>query len=183
MTRSKFRDYRLHLEFKVPNSPDLSDKHAATAVFIIRDVTKHRGSRFVRIRKRNQYLWCNLRSSKSQCQCLSTTRRVATYDVEFIAARWDEAGKKTTNAKLTVRLNGVLIHSGTEVPGPTTAAPSLNRLSPDLSICKITVIQSFIEISGLFRSMRTSFQSVPAFSVMSRLASMVGLRFAERIRL
>lgn len=45
-----------------------------------------------------------------------------TYDVDFTAAKWDSDGNKISNATVTVRHNGVLIHQNTEVPGPTTAS-------------------------------------------------------------
>ncbi len=46
-----------------------------------------------------------------------------TYDADFTAARFDENGEKTDNARLTVRLNGVVIHNDVEVPRTTRAAP------------------------------------------------------------
>jgi hypothetical protein len=46
-----------------------------------------------------------------------------TYDVEFTAAKYDSAGQKTANARMTVKHNGVLIHDNVEVPKATTAAP------------------------------------------------------------
>ena len=46
-----------------------------------------------------------------------------TYDVDFTAARYDDQGKKLQNAKLTVRLNGVLVHREVDLPKTTTAAP------------------------------------------------------------
>ncbi|MEL6110477.1 MAG: family 16 glycoside hydrolase, partial [Planctomycetota bacterium] len=46
-----------------------------------------------------------------------------TYDVDFTAARWDEAGKKTANAKITVKLNGFVVHRDVDLPRTTTAAP------------------------------------------------------------
>jgi hypothetical protein len=41
-----------------------------------------------------------------------------TYDVDFKNAR-SKNGKKTANAILTARLNGILIHNGYEIPGKT----------------------------------------------------------------
>ena len=46
-----------------------------------------------------------------------------TYDVDFIAARYDDDGKKVQNGRLTVRLNGVVVHQDVELPKSTTAAP------------------------------------------------------------
>lgn len=46
-----------------------------------------------------------------------------TYDIDFTAARFDESGKKTANARMTVRHNGVVIHDDIEVDHKTTAAP------------------------------------------------------------
>ena len=46
-----------------------------------------------------------------------------TYDVDFTAAKYDAAGKKTANARMTVRHNGVVVHKDAEVPKSTTAAP------------------------------------------------------------
>lgn len=45
-----------------------------------------------------------------------------TYDIDFAAPRFDAAGKKTANARMTVRLNGVVVQDDVEVPGPTRAA-------------------------------------------------------------
>ncbi len=46
-----------------------------------------------------------------------------TYDVDFTPAKFDESGKKTANARMTVRHNGVVIQDDVEVPKATTAAP------------------------------------------------------------
>ncbi len=46
-----------------------------------------------------------------------------TYDVDFTAARFDADGKKIANAKITVKLNGIVVHRDVELPRTTTAAP------------------------------------------------------------
>ena len=46
-----------------------------------------------------------------------------TYDVDFTPARFDADGRKTANARMTVRHNGVLIHNNIEIDHSTTASP------------------------------------------------------------
>ncbi|MCH7686848.1 MAG: DUF1080 domain-containing protein [Planctomycetes bacterium] len=46
-----------------------------------------------------------------------------TYDIDYTAAKFDENGKKTANARITVRHNGVVIHDDVELPRSTRGAP------------------------------------------------------------
>jgi hypothetical protein len=45
-----------------------------------------------------------------------------TYDIVFRAPRFDADGKKTSHARITAYLNGVLIHDNAEISGPTGGA-------------------------------------------------------------
>jgi hypothetical protein len=49
-----------------------------------------------------------------------------TYDIDYTAARYDADGKLTSNPRITVRHNGVVVHNNVELPGErsTTAAPT-----------------------------------------------------------
>ncbi len=46
-----------------------------------------------------------------------------TYDVDYTAAKYDAAGKKTAHARITVKHNGVLIHDNVELPKATRGNP------------------------------------------------------------
>jgi len=46
-----------------------------------------------------------------------------TYDIEYHAAKFDSTGKKTDDAWMTVKHNGVTIHDKVKLPHATTAAP------------------------------------------------------------
>jgi hypothetical protein len=45
-----------------------------------------------------------------------------TYDIDFTAAKFDDQGNKTANARVSVKHNGVLIHENQEIPAPTGGA-------------------------------------------------------------
>jgi hypothetical protein len=53
-----------------------------------------------------------------------------TYDIDFTAAKFDAEGKKTSNAKLTVKLNDVVIHENLELPGVTGGAQLKESAEP-----------------------------------------------------
>ncbi len=46
-----------------------------------------------------------------------------TYDIEYHAAKFDDAGKKQKNAWMTVKHNGVVVHDKLDLPRGTRAAP------------------------------------------------------------
>ena len=51
-----------------------------------------------------------------------------TYDIDFVSARFDESGNKTSNARVTVKHNGVVIHDDLELPKHT---PGRNKEGPE----------------------------------------------------
>jgi hypothetical protein len=55
-----------------------------------------------------------------------------TYDIDFTAAKYDDAGKKTANARMTVKHNGVVIHDNVDLkdgnPGADKEGPAANGL-------------------------------------------------------
>ncbi len=53
-----------------------------------------------------------------------------TYDIEFQASTFDDAGKKTADGLMTVRHNGVVIHDKVKLTHATTAAPVPEGAAP-----------------------------------------------------
>ncbi len=56
--------------------------------------------------------------------------RWQTYDVDFTAAKFDAEGKKTANAKITVKHNGFPIHENLELPATTGGARTSDEKGP-----------------------------------------------------
>ena len=53
-----------------------------------------------------------------------------TYDIDFTAAKFDPEGKKISNARITAKLNGVVIHENQELPGTTGGAQLKETAEP-----------------------------------------------------
>jgi len=122
-TKATFRDYRLHLEFRTPFVPEaMGQGRGNSGVY-------HQGRYETQVLDsfgfENEGNTCGAiyGVSAAEFNACFPPMTWQTYDVEFVAPRWDDAGKKVSEAKLTVWLNGYPIHRDRSVPGSTTAAP------------------------------------------------------------
>ena len=119
-SKETFGDHRLHIEFRTPFQPD--------------DSGQGRGNSGVYIQGRYELQVLDsfgLAGENNECGGIYQIAKPAvnmcypplswqTYDIDFKAATYDASGKKTGNAKLSVRHNGVNIHDGLEL---TTGTP------------------------------------------------------------
>ncbi len=113
-TKESYDDFQMHVEFSVPADQGNS------GVYI---------QRRYEVQILNSY---NMNDDPSNCGSLYRLRRPdinvslpphewQSYDITFTAPRWDEAGAKTENARITVVHNGVIIHDDVEVSRKTGA--------------------------------------------------------------
>jgi hypothetical protein len=123
MTKEKYQDFRLHVEFNIPQPPEGAKDQA-------------RGNSGVYIQRRYevQILDSFGEDPPRANGCASLYKQKApdknagkkpgewqTYDITFRAARFDAAGKKTENARITVVWNGVKVHDDAELKDKTGA--------------------------------------------------------------
>ena len=122
-TKQAFGDFRMHAEFRVPKLPD--------------DVTgQDRGNSGIYLQERYEIqildsfgvekLATNEAASIYNKKAADLNASTApetwqTYDIVFRAARFDAAGKKTDDARITVVWNGKKVHDNVAVDGPTGA--------------------------------------------------------------
>ena len=118
-----FSDYTLHLEFRTPFKPAARGQGRGNSGLY------HQGRYETQILdsfglegKMNETGGLYSIKAPDLNMCLPPLTW-QTYDVDFTAARYDSAGKKTANATITVRLNGVVVHRDVELPKSTTASP------------------------------------------------------------
>lgn len=122
-TKAKFGNFTLHVEFRIPYMP--------TA----RGQGRGNSGCYLQGRYECQMLDSfGLEGENNECGGFYTiaSPRVnmafpplawQTYDIDYTAATYDAQGKKTANARATVKHNGVLVHENQELDHATTAAP------------------------------------------------------------
>jgi len=118
-TKLSFDDFSMHVEFRTP--------------YMAQARGQARGNSGIYIQKRYEVQILDsfgLRGADNECGALYKQRPPLlnmsfppliwqTYDMDFTAARFDAAGEKTANARITVRHNGVVIHDNVEITGKT----------------------------------------------------------------
>ncbi|WP_019816295.1 family 16 glycoside hydrolase [Saccharomonospora saliphila] len=120
-TKQAFSDYRMHVEFQVPELPP--------------DVTgQDRGNSGVYMQERYEVqildsygddtLADNEAGAIYEHKAPDVNAATApgtwqTYDIEFRAARFDDEGNKVSDARITVVWNGETVHDDVAIPGPT----------------------------------------------------------------
>jgi hypothetical protein len=122
-SKPRFQSHRLHIEFRLPYQPQARGQA--------------RGNSGIYLQGRYEVQMLDsfgLEGADNECGGIYRISSPAvnmcypplswqTYDIDFVAARFDDRGQVTRLPRITVRHNGVLIQDGVQLPDSTTAAP------------------------------------------------------------
>ena len=118
-TKRPVRDFTMHLEFRIPFQP-VGGAHGNSGIYIQQRYEMQIIDSFG---EKPYKGGCGAIYQQVPPKVNMTLPPLAwqTYDLDFKAPRFDASGKKTANAVITVRLNGIVVHENQEIVAKTGA--------------------------------------------------------------
>ncbi|MFD8495562.1 family 16 glycoside hydrolase [Amycolatopsis sp. NPDC059657] len=135
-TRRQFGDFRLHVEWYEPDYPPevTGQARGNSGIYLQERYELQVLDSFGDTTLANNEAGAIYSKKAPDRNAATAPRTWQTYDITFRAARFDGAGVKTDNARVTVVWNGVLVHNDAEIDGgtgdsnPENAGPGAIRL-------------------------------------------------------
>ncbi len=119
-TARKFQDFSCHIEFMISYMPETQSiyQRPNSGVYLQQRYEIQVLDSFGIVERQHDcgVLYAQVTPAINMCYPPLTWQ---TYDMDFAAARFDAAGKKTKNARCTVKFNGVTIIDDVEILHPT----------------------------------------------------------------
>jgi hypothetical protein len=129
-TKQKFNNYTAHIEFMLNYKPDAREQGRSNSGFYQVDRYEVQILDSFGLEGENNECGAIYSKSKPKVNMCFPPLTWQTYDVEFTNALRDDDGKKTKNAVMTVKHNGVLVHDKVEVNGNTVGGEDKNEGTP-----------------------------------------------------
>ena len=127
LSKRKFNNYTLHVEFLLPFRPDARGQgRGNSGVYQVDHYEVQVLDSFGLDGKNNECGGIYTKAAPKVNMCLPPLTW-QTYDIDFTNAVADAGGKKTRNAVISMKHNGVIIHDHQEITGPTGG----NRNEPE----------------------------------------------------
>jgi hypothetical protein len=121
-TKKTFRDFLLHIEFRTPFMPSAHGQERGNSGVYLQGRYEIQVLDSYALSGEDNECGGIYKVARPLVNMCAPPGRWQTYDIRFRAARFDAAGKKTSDATANVLHNGVFIHKDLPIPGPTGGA-------------------------------------------------------------
>lgn len=121
-SEQRFTDFSLHLEFRLPYMPEARGQGRGNSGYYAQGRYEVQMLDSFGLQGKDNECGGIYKTAEPNVNMCFPPLRWQTYDVDFTAAKFDAEGKKTANARITVKHNGTVIHDNLELPGPTGGA-------------------------------------------------------------
>ena len=122
-TKQEFGDCKVHIEFKLPFMPEVRGQARGNSGIYLASRYEVQMLDSFGLSGENNECGGIYQTAKPKVNMCYPPEQWQTYDIDFVAPRFDVAGVKVSDAQITVKHNGVLIHDKVSVPKPTASAP------------------------------------------------------------
>lgn len=118
-TKDEFTDFQLHLEFWLPLMADCHGQARANSGVYLQGSYEIQVLDSYGLDSKDDDCGGIYKTAPPMVNASRPPEQWQSYDVVFIAPRFDESGAKISEARTTVLHNGVVIHHDREIPKPT----------------------------------------------------------------
>jgi hypothetical protein len=130
VSKKKFTDFELHLEFRSPFMPDQTGQARGNSGVYIQGRYEVQVLDSYGLEGADNECGGIYKIARPRVNMCAPPTQWQTYDVTFKAARFDPSGIKTEPAHITVIHNGIPIYEDLLLPGPTAEAIDQNENEP-----------------------------------------------------
>ena len=118
-SKMEFTDHQLHIEFWLPLMADCTGQARANSVVYLQGSYEVQVLDSYGLDSKDDDCGGIYKVAPPMVNACRPPEQWQTYDIFFVAPKFDENGNKVSNARVTVLHNGVFIHHDREIPKPT----------------------------------------------------------------